>query len=30
VPLGQKHVLLFSREIMPFVHGRQSPASVVA
>jgi hypothetical protein len=29
VPFGQKHVALFSREIMPFMHGRQSPMSVV-
>jgi hypothetical protein len=29
VPFGQKHTVLFSREIMPFMHGRQSPVSVV-
>jgi hypothetical protein len=29
VPFGQKQVALFSREIMPFMHGMQSPVSVV-
>jgi hypothetical protein len=29
VPFGQKHVALFSREIMPLVHGMQSPELVV-
>jgi hypothetical protein len=29
VPFGQKHVALFSREILPFVHGMQSPVPVV-
>jgi hypothetical protein len=29
VPFGQKQNVLFSREIMPFMHGRHSPFSAV-